>query len=161
MSSRKQGPEERGEMDEAPPAASERSGKFSRDPVFDPAELFEVVRRQDDMNRVLAAMREFRDRGDFRLFERAVAVYVRSARARGEPVESVLAALEQFADELERDASPGFTQRDTPMRHVVLRGVLLAFYGADVVRREESARRDRIDRRNQDRPEPPADVVPQ
>lgn len=160
MSSREESPEERGEMDETPLAASERSGKFSRDPLFDPAELFEVVRRQDDMNRVLAAMREFRDHGDFRLFERAVAVYVRSARARGEPVESVLAALEQFADELERDASPGFTQRDTPMRYVVLRGVLLAFYGADVVKREESARRDRIDRRNQDRPEPPADVVP-
>lgn len=151
---------ERGEADESSASGNERSGQFSRDPVFDPEELFEVVRREEDMERVLAAMREFRDRGDYRLFERAVAVYVRSARARGEPVESVLAALEQIADELERDASPGFTQRDTPMRYVVLRGVLLAFYGADVVHREESARRDRIDRRKHLRPEPPADATP-
>ncbi|HXD48941.1 MAG TPA: hypothetical protein VN600_09210, partial [Gemmatimonadaceae bacterium] len=98
---------ERGEADESSASGNERSGQFSRDPVFDPEELFEVVRREEDMERVLAAMREFRDRGDYRLFERAVAVYVRSARARGEPVESVLAALEQIADELERDASPG------------------------------------------------------
>ena len=160
MDSRERGSDERGETDGSSPAGSERSGRFSRDPVFDPEELFEVLRREEDMDRVLAAMREFRDRGDVRLFERAVAVYVRSARARGEPVESVLAALEQFADELERDSSPGFTERDTPMRYVVLRGVLLAFYGADVVRREESARRDRIDRRNRDRPEPPADLAP-
>lgn len=134
-------------MDRRSEAGSERSGRFSSDPVFDPEELFEVVLREDDVDGVLAAMREFHRYGDTRLFERAVAVYVRSARARGEPVETVLAALETIADELERDSSPGYVQRDTPLRHVVLRGVLLAFYGADTVRREESARQERVDRR--------------
>jgi len=159
MGSREQGPEKRERADGAA-GASERSGRFSSDPVFDPDELFEVLRREDDTDRLIGAMREFRHRGDLHLFERAVAVYVRSARARGEPVETALAALEQIADELERDSTPGFTQRDTPLRHVVLRGVLLAFYGADAVRREESARQGRVDRRNQGRSEPPSNASP-
>jgi len=159
MGSREQGPEKR-EREDGAAGASERSGRFSSDPVFDPDELFEVLRREDDTDRLIGAMREFRHRGDLHLFERAVAVYVRSARARGEPVETALAALEQFADELERDSTPGFTQRDTPLRHVVLRGVLLAFYGADAVRREESARQGRVDRRNQGRSEPPSNASP-
>ena len=140
-------PDRRDAMDRPSAAGSERSGRFSSDPVFDPEELFEVVQRQDDVERVLAAMREFHRYGDTSLFERAVAVYVRSARARGEPVETVLATLETVADELERDSSPGYIQRDTPLWLVVLRGVLLAFYGADVVRLEVSARKLRMDRR--------------
>src|ERR1043166_9514695 len=86
--------------------------------------------------------------------ERSVAIYVRSARTRGEPIETVLGTLQTVADDLERDAAPGFKQRDTPLRHVLLRGVLLAFYGADVVRREESARRDRAERRSADSESP-------
>ena len=128
-------------------AGAERSGDFSRDPVFDPSELFEVIAHDDNVHRVLDAMREFIRRTDTNALERAVAIYVRSARTRGEPIETVLATLQTVADDLERDSAPGFTQRDTPLRHVLLRGVLLAFYGADVVRREESARRERLERR--------------
>ena len=129
------------------PASAERSGNFSRDPVFDPSELFEVIAHEENVHRVLDAMREFIRRTDTNALERAVAIYVRSARARGEPIETVLATLQTVADELERDGAPGFQQRDTPLRHALLRGVLLAFYGADVVRREESARRERLERR--------------
>jgi hypothetical protein len=127
--------------------SDQRSGDFSRDPVFDPSELFEVVARDDNVRRVLDAMREFIRRNDTSALERAVAIYVRSARARGEPIETVLGTLQTVANDLERDATPGFRQRDTPLRHVLLRGVLLAFYGADVVRREESARRGRVEHR--------------
>lgn len=156
MRSQEPGSDEPKEVDRSSPAASERSGKFSSDPVFDPAELFDVLEHEENVNRVLDAMGEFRRHGDTQLFQRAVAVYVRSARARNEPVETVLGTLETIADELERDAQPGFTQRDTPMRHLVLRGVLLAFYGADVVRREERARRERADRqRSPDETEAP------
>jgi hypothetical protein len=78
--------------------STERSGSFSSDPVFDPGELFEVVEREENAQRALEAMREFVRRGDGPMFERAVAVYVRSARARREPVETVLATLETLAD---------------------------------------------------------------
>jgi len=128
-------------------AGGARSGDFSRDPVFDPVELFEVIAHDDNVHRVLDAMREFIRRKDTAALERAVALYVRSARTRSEPIETVLGTLQTVADELERDGAPGFVERDTPLRHVLLRGVLLAFYGADVVRREETARRDRVERR--------------
>ncbi len=127
--------------------SGERSGDFSRDPVFDPAELFEVVAHEDNVHRVLGAMREFIRRGDTAALERAVAIYVRSARTRDEPIEVVLGTLETVADDIEQDGAPGFKQRDTPLRHALLRGVLLAFYGADIVGREEFARRGRVERR--------------
>ncbi len=135
------------------PRGGERSGEFSQDPALDPAELFNVLQHDENVDRVLAAMREFIRRSDYDTFERAVAVYVRSARARCEPIEIVLGTLETVADDVERDAAPGFSQRDTPLRHVLLRGVLLAFYGADAVQREESARRDRVERRRSPRRE--------
>ena len=124
----------------------QRSGDFSRDPTFNPAELFDVIEREESLERVLAAMREFEQRGEGQLFARGVALYARSARARGESIETVLAALETIADSLDRDGQPGFAQRETPLRHLVLRGVLLAFYGAGAVRREEDARRERAAR---------------
>lgn len=144
-----------GPADEAS-AYGERSGAFDQDPVQDPDELLEVIEREDNAHRVLAAMRQFIRRDDTAALERAVAVYVRSARARGEPIEVVLGTLQAVADELERDAAPGFRQRDTPLRNVLLRGVLLAFYGAETVQREASARRARVERRKTPRSEAPA-----
>jgi hypothetical protein len=119
--------------------ATERSGEFSHDPLFDPAELFLVLEQGEGTDRMLEAMREFVRRADVASLERAVALYARSARARGEPVEAVLAALESLADDAEGSGAPGFAQRDTPLRHAVMRRVLLAFYGP-VVRRGASAR---------------------
>jgi hypothetical protein len=136
-----------------------RSGNFSRDPVFDPAELFEVVAQDDNVRRVLAAMSEFIRRNDTNALERAVAIYVRSSRARGEPIETVLGTLQTVADDIERNSTPGFSQRDTPLRHVLLRGVLLAFYGADVVEREETARRERVEQRSSSDASPAASAT--
>jgi hypothetical protein len=124
------------------------SAEFSQDPILDPAELFDVLEREENIHRVLDSMREFHRIGDANLLAHAVAVFVRSSRARNEPIESVLGNLESLADELERNAQPGYSQRDTPMRHLVLRGVLLAFYGAETVQREEVARAARRTRRD-------------
>jgi len=107
-------------------ASGERSGDFSQDPVFDPTELFEVIAHDDNVNRVLGAMGEFIRRNDTNALERAVAIYVRSARTRGESIETVLATLQTVADDLERGGAPGFKERDTPLRHVLLRGVAAA-----------------------------------
>jgi hypothetical protein len=113
---------------DAPTSESARSGDFSRDPAFDPAQLFEVISRGENAERVSQAMRAFLTSHDITRFEQAVAVFVRSARARGEPVERVLAVLIELAEAREGVASPhDWTLTD--LRLVVLRGVLLAFYG--------------------------------
>jgi len=112
-------------------------------------ELFEVIEHDANVDRVSEAMRAFLARGDTASFERSVAVFVRSARARHEPVEIVLAALESLVDAVEASGVPGFDRRNTPLRHLVLRGVLLAFYGAEVVQREADARQERVERRAQ------------
>ena len=140
-------------MSDAQADGERRSGEFSRDPALDPKELFAVIEDEENLHRVLGVMREFLSRRDTHSLERGVAVYVRSARTRSEPIEKVLAALETIADELERDATPGFIERDTPLRTVVLRGVLLAFYGAEVVQREDDARHRRLQNRDRRRPD--------
>jgi hypothetical protein len=140
----------RGSDNRAPRKTVQPSAAYSSDPILDPAELFDVLEREENLNRVLAAMREFHRRDDGQLFARAVAVFVRSARARGDSIEKVLATLDALADELERNAAPGFSERDTPMRHLVLRGVLLAFYGSATVERERVARAERRARQRQE-----------
>ena len=107
---------------------SARSGDFSRDPALDPEQLFEVGGREENAEHVSQAMRSFLDSADISRFEQAVAVFVRSARARGEPVERVLAVLIDLAEAREGVAYP-HDWTLTSLRLVVLRGVLLAFYG--------------------------------
>lgn len=125
-----------------------RSGEFSRDPMFDPAELFAVLEREQNVDTIVAAMRKFKHSGDPDLLARGVAVFARSARARGESVEMVLGALQRIVDALETGSQPGFPDRDTPLRQLVLRGVLMAFYGEEVVDREADARDRRIAHQN-------------
>ena len=110
----------------APPSA--RSGDFSHDPAFDSEQLFQVISREENAERVSQAMRAFLASGDVARFEQAVAVFVRSARARGEPVERVLAVLIGLAEQREGTAYPHDWSL-TDLRLLVLRGVLLAFYG--------------------------------
>ena len=105
-----------------------RSGDFSQDPRFDPERLFEVVSGAKNGERVSEAMRAFLARRDAPAFERAVAVFVRSARARGEPVERVLGVLVELAEEREGSGYP-HDWTPTDLRRLILRGVLLAFYG--------------------------------
>jgi hypothetical protein len=113
-----------------PTLQSARSGDFSHDPAFDPEQLFEVIGHDENADRVSAAMRAFLARGDLAAFERAVAVFVRSARARHEPVERVLAVLIELAEAREGVAHP-HDRTPTDLRRAVLRGVLLAFYAND------------------------------
>jgi hypothetical protein len=105
-----------------------RSGDFSQDPVFDPEQLFRVIGHEENVDRVSQAMRAFLARPDMATFEEAVAVFVRSARARGEPVERVLAVLIELAEQREGVALP-HDRTPTDLRGMVLRAVLLAFYG--------------------------------
>jgi hypothetical protein len=97
-----------------------RSGDFSEDPAFDPEQLFEVISHEENSERVSRAMRVFLANGDVAHFEQAVAVFVRSARAR--------AVLIELAEAREGAAYPHDWSL-TDLRLVILRGVLLAFYG--------------------------------
>jgi hypothetical protein len=128
---------------------SARSGDFSHDPALDPEQLFQVIGREENAEQVSKAMRAFLSRGDTGAFEQAVAVFVRSARARGEPVERVLAVLIELAEALEGASYP-HDRNPTDLRWVVLRGVLLAFYGdtAAAARRPGGDRRRGSDRRH-------------
>jgi hypothetical protein len=116
--------------DQAPPGSAfgnARSGDFSDDPAFDPEQLFEVIGREENAERVSTAMRAFLVRGDTPAFEQAVAVFVRSARARGDPVERVLAVLIALVEESEGFSYP-HDRTPSDLRWAVLRGVLRAFY---------------------------------
>jgi hypothetical protein len=136
-----------------PADPSARSGDFSQDPAFDPEQLFQVISHEENTERVSQAMRAFLANRDVARFEQAVAVFVRSARARGEPVERVLAVLIELAEAREGGPYPhDWTLTD--LRLVVLRGVLLAFYGdtsvaprAPGLERRRSGERRRTDGR--------------
>ncbi len=84
----------------------QRSGDFSQDPSFDPEGLFRAFGRAENTAGVSEAMRVFADRGEAEAIERAVALFVRSARARNEPIERVLAVLIELATGREGTAAP-------------------------------------------------------
>lgn len=107
-----------------------RSGDHTRDPRFDAEERFEVVNAGESRARMSAAIDAFGEDFDSNAFERAVAVYVRSARERAEPVEHVLAALTDLLRVVdERYVHKGKLLDPSAAQTLVIRGVLLAFYG--------------------------------
>lgn len=128
-------------------SSNARSGDFSQDPAFDPEQLFRVVSSEENSERVSDAMRAFLTNRDVPRFEQAVAIFVRSARARDEPIERVLAVLIQLAETSEGAGYPhDWTLTD--LRLVLLCGVLLAFYGdTSVAQREEGVERRSGERR--------------
>lgn len=107
-----------------------RSGDFSSDPRFDPDERFAPISRAETEEHVIEAMHQFVDAGeDGAAFSTAIAVYVRATRARGEPVERVLAILTRLGDRVQ-DSTRGFaTHEPNRFRELILRGVLLAYFG--------------------------------
>lgn len=111
----------------------QRSGDFSQDPAFDPEQLFSVIGRDENTARVAEAMCVFLRRGERDAFERAVALFVRSARARNDPIERVLAVLIELATYREGTPAPHDMEL-SELRLLILRGVLLAFYGDSPVR---------------------------
>lgn len=136
---------------------SVRSGDFSHDPAFDPEQLFRVISCEENAEHVSQAMHTFLANGDVSRFEQAVAVFVRSARARGEAVERVLAVLIGLAEAREGTAYPhDWTLTD--LRLLVLRGVLLTFYGeTSVAPRDPGIERRSGDRRRGDARSPSGD----
>lgn len=116
-----------------------RSGDFSSDPRFDPEARFEAVANAENEGQVSEAMRAFVQHADPDHFARAVAVYVRSARSRKASVEEVLGVLNRLAVRHEGSRFGAEDER-TELRTLMLRGVLLAFYGADAVMRDEQRR---------------------
>ena len=123
-------------------AGAARSGDFSRDPAFDAERLVQIIGSDESAERISQAMHAFIDRGDDAAFSHAVADYVRSATARGEPIERVLAVLIELAEEREGRSYPHDWQ-PSGLRRLVLRGVLLAFYGEDAVKAGASDQRRR------------------
>jgi hypothetical protein len=84
----------------------------------------------------IRAMREFLVRHDEATFERAVALYVASARHRQEPIEKVAAALSALAPDVE---GPLFNANEpvarSRMHSMIFTGILRAFYGDVAVER--------------------------
>lgn len=119
-----------------------RSGDFSSDPRFDPEEAFSLFSRAESEEHVIDAMRRYVDSGERRgPFARAVAVYVRAARARGEPAERVLAILTRLADRIQ-EPTRGFSQFEpNDLRELILHGVLLAYFGEAEPGAERPSRR--------------------
>ena len=119
-----------------------RSGDFSNDPQFDPDEAFSLFTSAETEEHVFEAMRRYVDSGERSgPFARAVAVYVRAARTRGEPVERVLAILTRLADKVQ-ESTRGFSGYEpNELRMLILHGVLLAYFG-DSATKSPRRRRD-------------------
>ena len=117
-----------------------RSGELGLDPPRVADRLADVGEGEENAERMSQAMHTFIARGDAPRLAQAVANFVRSATTRGEPIERVLAVLNEIAEEREGRSYPHDWQPSV-LRQLVLRGVLLAFYGEDVV--DEGARAQR------------------
>jgi len=119
---------------------TERSGDYSSDPRFDPEARFEVITAAKSANDILRAMRRFVEEESGDQFAEAVAVYVRSARARGDAVEHVLANLNAVADRFQKK-TVGSVSDPGSLYQPLMRGLLLAFYGDANGRRSRTRRR--------------------
>ena len=105
-----------------------RSGEFSGDRRFDPESLFQAVASARNAEQAAEAMRAFIAKGDGDALQQAIAIYARSARARGQRIENVLAEL-NFLSQLhqERYSHDGELLKPSELKKLVLRTVLEAF----------------------------------
>jgi hypothetical protein len=113
---------------------------ISTDPTAIPPHIREQLTRPDGTAQALEAMKLFVNKRDEAAFERAVALYVASARERDEPIETVLAVLCELASGLE---GPRVVEElllhPTKMHRLIFAGILRAFYGSVAVEREIGA----------------------
>jgi hypothetical protein len=108
--------------------ASQRSGDFSGDDRFDPNSLFQVVASAENAEQAASAMSQFVDRGDEEALRQAIAIYTRSARARGRTIEQVLAELNALsARRHERYDHGGKLLEPSRLKQLVLQTVLDGF----------------------------------
>ena len=106
----------------------QRSGEFSVDRRFDPESLFEVVAQAESAEQAAEAMREFIARGDRERLTEAVAIYTRSARARGQTMENILAELNTLsARHHGRYNHDGKLLEPSELKKLVLRAVFDSF----------------------------------
>lgn len=127
-----------------------RSADYSRDPRFEPESLFGVISAGDNAEQIHEAMREFLERGGDDAFSQAVAVYVRSARARGTPIEQVLSALNDITKQFLPKSHLSEVSPER-LRVLVMQGLLIAFYGQDAISNYSAVRnRAREVRRKED-----------
>ena len=75
------------------PPTDRRTGDFSDDGHFNPDSLFDVIAQAENAEQATQAMRLFVAQGDADALKQAIALYTRSARARGRTIENVLAEL--------------------------------------------------------------------
>lgn len=122
----------------------EKPPDLSRRPSGNGRGSLETIESEENVARVRDAMTAFVRRGDRERFAAVVAQFVRCARGRGETIEHVLGTLETLADSCEGTARGGFAERDTPLRRLTLRSVLVNYYGSEAVARETSARDRRL-----------------
>ena len=105
-----------------------RSGDFSVDRRFDPNALFDVVAEADSAEQATEAMRQFIARGDNDALSQAIAIYIRSARARGKSRENVLAELNLLsARQHERYDHQGKLLEPSELKKLVLKSVFDGF----------------------------------
>ena len=106
----------------------ERSGDHSGDGRFDPNALFDVVASAENADQATSAMRRFIAEGNADSLRQAIAIYVRSARARGKSVENVLAELNELsAQQHGRYALEGKLLQPSQLKRLVLETVLDGF----------------------------------
>jgi hypothetical protein len=105
-----------------------RSGEFSADRRFNPDSLFEVIASSESAHQAAEAMRVFIRHGDAAALEQAIAIYARSARARGQKIENLLAELNALSHQQhERYSHDGELLKPSQLKRLVLRTVLEAF----------------------------------
>lgn len=111
---------------------SQRSGNFSSDKRFDPDSLFEVIAAAESADQATSAIRQFVAEGKEDALKQAIAIYTRSARARGKSIENVLADLNGLTDQRhERYARTGQLLAPSELKKLVLTTVLEGFGGED------------------------------
>ncbi len=97
-----------------------------------PPELYEHLTNVENVDQVTSAMQTFLDNGDEVTFEYAVALYLASARFRGEPIPKVLGVLTSLSESVQgRVLSP-----PSRLQATIFRGILRAFYGEVAVEGE-------------------------
>lgn len=112
--------------------ATERSGDYSRDSRFDPNALFDVIASTDNAEQATSAIRQFIAQGNQESLRQAIAIYTRSARARGKSVENVLADLNVLSDRQQgRYEFNGKLLVPSELKKLVLDTVLKGFDGGD------------------------------
>jgi len=107
----------------------ERSGDYSGDGRFDPNAIFDVVASADNADQATSAMRRFIAEGNADALRTAIAIYTRSARARGKGIENVLAELNVLSDQQRgRYELAGRLLEPTALKRLVLEAVLEGFH---------------------------------